>query len=141
MNSTISVFLSFFFFLAYIIRSNPLRLLVLGHAVIALSECFGLLPCYKLYLRCFKAKLCSVSLCQAEQLKESAVVQDDSDLEKKRREAEALLQSMGIGPDVHTGKSHSRLISSVRYTAPVAAVLCIRWSLGLRSLYRGYLAG
>ncbi|TSM68887.1 Cytoplasmic dynein 1 intermediate chain 2 [Bagarius yarrelli] len=40
---------------------------------------------------------------EAEQLKEPVVVQDDSDLEKKRREAEALLQSMGIAPDVHAG--------------------------------------
>lgn len=47
-----------------------------------------------------------MSLGQAEQLKEPVVVQDDSDLEKKRREAEALLQSMGIAPDVHAGKSH-----------------------------------
>ncbi|KAG7331105.1 hypothetical protein KOW79_005074 [Hemibagrus wyckioides] len=39
---------------------------------------------------------------EAEQLKEPVVVQDDSDLEKKRREAEALLQSMGIAPDVPT---------------------------------------
>ncbi|XP_017324943.1 dynein, cytoplasmic 1, intermediate chain 2a isoform X4 [Ictalurus punctatus] len=38
---------------------------------------------------------------EAEQLKEPVVVQDDSDLEKKRRETEALLQSMGIAPDVH----------------------------------------
>lgn len=53
-----------------------------------------------------KYKHFSVSLFQAEQLKEPVVVQDDSDLEKKRREAEALLQSMGIAPDVPTGKSH-----------------------------------
>ncbi|KAM9487293.1 dynein, cytoplasmic 1, intermediate chain 2a isoform 2-T3 [Clarias gariepinus] len=38
---------------------------------------------------------------EAEQQKEPVAVQDDSDLEKKRREAEALLQSMGIAPDVH----------------------------------------
>lgn len=36
----------------------------------------------------------------ADQLKEAVQHQDDSDLEKKRREAEALLQSMGITPDV-----------------------------------------
>uniref|UniRef100_A0A8C3ATH9 Dynein cytoplasmic 1 intermediate chain 2 n=1 Tax=Cyclopterus lumpus TaxID=8103 RepID=A0A8C3ATH9_CYCLU len=35
----------------------------------------------------------------ADQLKEAAHHQDDSDLEKKRREAEALLQSMGITGD------------------------------------------
>ncbi|MEQ2196443.1 Cytoplasmic dynein 1 intermediate chain 2, partial [Xenoophorus captivus] len=34
-----------------------------------------------------------------QQLKETSVQQDDSDLEKKRREAEALLQSVGITPD------------------------------------------
>ncbi|MBN3300253.1 DC1I2 protein, partial [Amia calva] len=36
---------------------------------------------------------------QADQKKEAPPPQDDSDLEKKRREAEALLQSMGITPD------------------------------------------
>uniref|UniRef100_A0A8B9LWH1 Dynein, cytoplasmic 1, intermediate chain 2a n=1 Tax=Astyanax mexicanus TaxID=7994 RepID=A0A8B9LWH1_ASTMX len=34
------------------------------------------------------------------QLKEPVTLQDDSDLEKKRREAEAMLQSIGITPDV-----------------------------------------
>lgn len=34
---------------------------------------------------------------EAEQLKDAALHQNDSDLEKKRREADALLQSMGIG--------------------------------------------
>lgn len=51
-----------------------------------------------------------MSLCQAEQ-KEPVAVQDDSDLEKKRRETEALLQSIGIAPDVTTGKSHFNLSS------------------------------
>uniref|UniRef100_A0A667ZKW0 Cytoplasmic dynein 1 intermediate chain 2 n=1 Tax=Myripristis murdjan TaxID=586833 RepID=A0A667ZKW0_9TELE len=37
---------------------------------------------------------------EADQKKDVAPLQDDSDLEKKRREAEALLQSMGITPDV-----------------------------------------
>lgn len=38
------------------------------------------------------------------QLKETALQQqDDSDLEKKRREAEALLQSVGITTDVPAG--------------------------------------
>uniref|UniRef100_A0A7N8YGV4 Dynein cytoplasmic 1 intermediate chain 2 n=1 Tax=Mastacembelus armatus TaxID=205130 RepID=A0A7N8YGV4_9TELE len=37
---------------------------------------------------------------EADQLKDAAILQDDSDLEKKRREAEALLQSMGITSDV-----------------------------------------
>uniref|UniRef100_A0A3B4DSU2 Dynein, cytoplasmic 1, intermediate chain 2a n=1 Tax=Pygocentrus nattereri TaxID=42514 RepID=A0A3B4DSU2_PYGNA len=36
---------------------------------------------------------------------EPVTLQDDSDLEKKRREAEALLQSMGITPDVPVGKT------------------------------------
>lgn len=43
---------------------------------------------------------------QADQLKETAHHQDDSDLEKKRREAEALLQSMGITPEVPVGMFH-----------------------------------
>ncbi|XP_034042864.1 cytoplasmic dynein 1 intermediate chain 2-like isoform X2 [Thalassophryne amazonica] len=37
---------------------------------------------------------------EADQLKDAVLNQDDSDLEKKRREAEALLQSMGIASDV-----------------------------------------
>ncbi|KAG7227572.1 hypothetical protein INR49_005387 [Caranx melampygus] len=37
---------------------------------------------------------------EAEQLKDTTHHQDDSDLEKKRRDAEALLQSMGITPEV-----------------------------------------
>uniref|UniRef100_A0A8C1T1D2 Dynein, cytoplasmic 1, intermediate chain 2a n=1 Tax=Cyprinus carpio TaxID=7962 RepID=A0A8C1T1D2_CYPCA len=37
--------------------------------------------------------------------KEAVPLQDDSDLEKKRREADALLQSMGITPDTPVGKS------------------------------------
>uniref|UniRef100_A0A4W4H193 Dynein, cytoplasmic 1, intermediate chain 2a n=1 Tax=Electrophorus electricus TaxID=8005 RepID=A0A4W4H193_ELEEL len=37
---------------------------------------------------------------EAEQLKEPVVLHDDSDLEKKRRDAEALLQSMGITSEV-----------------------------------------
>uniref|UniRef100_A0A7N8XVP4 Dynein cytoplasmic 1 intermediate chain 2 n=1 Tax=Mastacembelus armatus TaxID=205130 RepID=A0A7N8XVP4_9TELE len=40
---------------------------------------------------------------EADQLKDAAILQDDSDLEKKRREAEALLQSMGITSDVPGG--------------------------------------
>ncbi|KAH0621483.1 hypothetical protein JD844_022840 [Phrynosoma platyrhinos] len=36
---------------------------------------------------------------ETDQKKESLPVQDESDLEKKRREAEALLQSMGLTPD------------------------------------------
>uniref|UniRef100_A0A8D3D0U1 Dynein cytoplasmic 1 intermediate chain 2 n=1 Tax=Scophthalmus maximus TaxID=52904 RepID=A0A8D3D0U1_SCOMX len=37
---------------------------------------------------------------EADQLKDAAAHQDDTDLEKKRRETEALLQSMGITSDV-----------------------------------------
>ncbi|KAM8858225.1 dynein, cytoplasmic 1, intermediate chain 2a isoform 2-T2 [Synchiropus picturatus] len=37
---------------------------------------------------------------EAEQLKDAVIHQDDSDLEKKRREADALLQSIGIPSDV-----------------------------------------
>lgn len=40
---------------------------------------------------------------QADQLKDAAHHQDDSDLEKKRRETEALLQSMGITSEIPVG--------------------------------------
>uniref|UniRef100_A0A8C2D5S6 Dynein, cytoplasmic 1, intermediate chain 2a n=1 Tax=Cyprinus carpio TaxID=7962 RepID=A0A8C2D5S6_CYPCA len=40
---------------------------------------------------------------EAELKKEAVPLQDDSDLEKKRREADALLQSMGITPDAPVG--------------------------------------
>lgn len=36
-------------------------------------------------------------------MKDAAAHQDDTDLEKKRRETEALLQSMGITSDVAVG--------------------------------------
>uniref|UniRef100_A0A671QE49 Cytoplasmic dynein 1 intermediate chain 2-like n=1 Tax=Sinocyclocheilus anshuiensis TaxID=1608454 RepID=A0A671QE49_9TELE len=42
---------------------------------------------------------------EAELKKEAVPLQDDSDLEKKRRDAEALLQSMGITSDTPVGKS------------------------------------
>uniref|UniRef100_A0A672SD16 Cytoplasmic dynein 1 intermediate chain 2-like n=1 Tax=Sinocyclocheilus grahami TaxID=75366 RepID=A0A672SD16_SINGR len=42
---------------------------------------------------------------EAELKKEAVPLQDDSDLEKKRREADALLQSMGITSDAPVGKS------------------------------------
>lgn len=48
-----------------------------------------------------------ICVCQAELKKEAVPLQDDSDLEKKRREAEALLQSMGITSDVPVGRSHT----------------------------------
>lgn len=41
---------------------------------------------------------------QADQLKDAVIHQDDSDLEKKRRETEALLQSMGITSEVPVGR-------------------------------------
>lgn len=40
---------------------------------------------------------------QADQLKDAANHQDDTDLEKKRRETEAMLQSMGITQDTPAG--------------------------------------
>lgn len=40
---------------------------------------------------------------QADQLKAAALHQDESDLEKKRRETDAYLQSMGITSDVPVG--------------------------------------
>lgn len=40
---------------------------------------------------------------QADQLKDAVLHQDDSDLEKKRRETEALLQSMGITSEIPVG--------------------------------------
>lgn len=40
---------------------------------------------------------------QADQLKDAALHQDDSDLEKKRRETEALLQSMGLNSEAPVG--------------------------------------
>lgn len=50
-----------------------------------------------------------VCLCQAELKKEAVPQQDDSDLEKKRREADALLQSMGITSDTSAGRSPTHL--------------------------------
>lgn len=47
--------------------------------------------------------------CQAELKKEAVPQQDDSDLEKKRREADALLQSMGITSDTPAGRSPTHL--------------------------------
>uniref|UniRef100_A0A8C2H6W5 Dynein, cytoplasmic 1, intermediate chain 2a n=1 Tax=Cyprinus carpio TaxID=7962 RepID=A0A8C2H6W5_CYPCA len=51
-------------------------------------------------------------LCQAELKKEAVPLQDDSDLEKKRREADALLQSMGITPDAPVGESQPSHVHS-----------------------------
>lgn len=48
-----------------------------------------------------------------QQLKEAALQADDSDLEKKRREAEALLQSVGITTDVSAGIFISTFIANV----------------------------
>lgn len=41
---------------------------------------------------------------QADQQKDAVLHQDDSDLEKKRRETEALLQSMGITSEIPVGR-------------------------------------
>lgn len=57
-------------------------------------------------------------MCQAELKKEAVPPQDDSDLEKKRREADALLQSMGITPDTPAGKM-IHVHSSVSQTADI----------------------
>uniref|UniRef100_A0A8C6WWV4 Dynein, cytoplasmic 1, intermediate chain 2a n=1 Tax=Neogobius melanostomus TaxID=47308 RepID=A0A8C6WWV4_9GOBI len=55
---------------------------------------------------------------EAEQLKDVSSHQDDSDLEKKRREAEALLQSMGIG-ESPSGRFDLKYTYSLCYsTAP-----------------------
>lgn len=63
---------------------------------------------------------CLFCLCQAELKKEAVPLQDDSDLEKKRREADALLQSMGITPDVPVGESQpSHVHSSLSQTSNV----------------------
>uniref|UniRef100_A0A8C1DWB2 Dynein, cytoplasmic 1, intermediate chain 2a n=2 Tax=Cyprinus carpio TaxID=7962 RepID=A0A8C1DWB2_CYPCA len=57
---------------------------------------------------------------EAELKKEAVPPQDDSDLEKKRREADALLQSMGITPDAPVGESQpSHVHSSLSQTSNV----------------------
>ncbi|KAI5621125.1 cytoplasmic dynein 1 intermediate chain 2 isoform X1, partial [Silurus asotus] len=53
---------------------------------------------------------------EAEQQKEPTAAQDDSDLEKKRRETDALLQSMGIAPEVHAGQSQFTHSSPIAIT-------------------------
>uniref|UniRef100_A0A8C1T0B9 Dynein, cytoplasmic 1, intermediate chain 2a n=1 Tax=Cyprinus carpio TaxID=7962 RepID=A0A8C1T0B9_CYPCA len=47
---------------------------------------------------------------EAELKKEAVPLQDDSDLEKKRREADALLQSMGITPDAPVAQVPLRVV-------------------------------
>uniref|UniRef100_A0A673FRH8 Cytoplasmic dynein 1 intermediate chain 2-like n=1 Tax=Sinocyclocheilus rhinocerous TaxID=307959 RepID=A0A673FRH8_9TELE len=69
---------------------------------------------------------------EAELKKEPVPLQDDSDLEKKRREADALLQSMGITPDAPVGKSPvhpSHVHCSVSQTSN------IKYPWDMRSLY------
>uniref|UniRef100_A0A672T8T9 Uncharacterized protein n=1 Tax=Sinocyclocheilus grahami TaxID=75366 RepID=A0A672T8T9_SINGR len=69
---------------------------------------------------------------EAELKKEPVPLQDDSDLEKKRREADALLQSMGITPDAPVGKSPvhpSHVHCSVSQTSN------IKYPWNMRSLY------
>lgn len=66
--------------------------------VYALLSAFNLCGCLK------TALMDDMLLCfQADQLKDAALHQDDSDLEKKRRETEALLQSMGITSEAPAG--------------------------------------
>uniref|UniRef100_A0A672SD19 Cytoplasmic dynein 1 intermediate chain 2-like n=1 Tax=Sinocyclocheilus grahami TaxID=75366 RepID=A0A672SD19_SINGR len=65
---------------------------------------------------------------EAELKKEAVPLQDDSDLEKKRREADALLQSMGITSDAPVGKSpvHPRLYHCVLTTSLSCCIsLCV----------------
>lgn len=52
-------------------------------------------------------------------MKDAALHQDDSDLEKKRREAEALLQSMGITSEVPVGMFLYCLVVDCAYVAAV----------------------
>uniref|UniRef100_A0A9J7YDD5 Dynein, cytoplasmic 1, intermediate chain 2a n=1 Tax=Cyprinus carpio carpio TaxID=630221 RepID=A0A9J7YDD5_CYPCA len=58
---------------------------------------------------------------EAELKKEAVPLQDDSDLEKKRREADALLQSMGITPDTPVAvNQHIRMISEGSCPTPMS---------------------
>uniref|UniRef100_A0A4W4H1B6 Dynein, cytoplasmic 1, intermediate chain 2a n=1 Tax=Electrophorus electricus TaxID=8005 RepID=A0A4W4H1B6_ELEEL len=71
---------------------------------------------------------------EAEQLKEPVVLHDDSDLEKKRRDAEALLQSMGITSEVPVGKTplHApSLISTLLAPSPTSQHLLPQRTLTL----------
>lgn len=54
----------------------------------------------------------------------SSAGREDSDLERKRREAEALLQSVGITPDVPHGKPTSTFKKS-QFTAPTPWIYCL----------------
>uniref|UniRef100_A0A671QEB6 Cytoplasmic dynein 1 intermediate chain 2-like n=1 Tax=Sinocyclocheilus anshuiensis TaxID=1608454 RepID=A0A671QEB6_9TELE len=72
---------------------------------------------------------------EAELKKEAVPLQDDSDLEKKRRDAEALLQSMGITSDTPVGKSpvHPRLYHCVLTTSLsccISLCVCVTLSRG-----------
>uniref|UniRef100_A0A8C2D5E9 Dynein, cytoplasmic 1, intermediate chain 2a n=1 Tax=Cyprinus carpio TaxID=7962 RepID=A0A8C2D5E9_CYPCA len=57
---------------------------------------------------------------EAELKKEAVPLQDDSDLEKKRREADALLQSMGITPDAPVGESQPSHVHSSLSPTPMS---------------------
>uniref|UniRef100_A0A672SCY9 Cytoplasmic dynein 1 intermediate chain 2-like n=1 Tax=Sinocyclocheilus grahami TaxID=75366 RepID=A0A672SCY9_SINGR len=57
---------------------------------------------------------------EAELKKEAVPLQDDSDLEKKRREADALLQSMGITSDAPVANQHIRMISEGTCPTPMS---------------------
>lgn len=47
---------------------------------------------------------------QTDQKKDVLPVQEESDLEKKRREAEALLQSMGLTPESPVGRNINSIL-------------------------------
>ena len=62
---------------------------------------------------------------QSDLLKDAAAHQDDSDLEKKRRETEAMLQSMGIASDAPVGMLRYMLVRSFSHI-----LLIITFNLG-----------
>uniref|UniRef100_A0A671QDF3 Uncharacterized protein n=1 Tax=Sinocyclocheilus anshuiensis TaxID=1608454 RepID=A0A671QDF3_9TELE len=69
---------------------------------------------------------------EAELKKEPVPLQDDSDLEKKRREADALLQSMGITPNAPVGKS---AVHPSHVHCSVSQTSNIKYPWNMRSLY------
>uniref|UniRef100_A0A8C4P1B6 Dynein cytoplasmic 1 intermediate chain 2 n=1 Tax=Dicentrarchus labrax TaxID=13489 RepID=A0A8C4P1B6_DICLA len=58
----------------------------------------------------------------ADQLKDAALHQDDSDLEKKRRETEALLQSMGIASEAPVGTFYITSFETIKLPLSYYAV-------------------
>jgi len=67
-----------------------------------------------------------VCLCQAELKKVAVPQQDDSDLEKKRREADALLQSMGITSDTPAGMCVCVCVSFTQHVLQIHLSLDIK---------------